>query len=50
MEKRFRTGNWNILLCRGQKEDKDPAKEAEGYLVSVKENQINVASGSCMGK
>lgn len=50
MEKRFGTGNWNILLCSGQKEDKDPAKEAEGYLVSEKENQMDVASGSCVGK
>lgn len=43
MEKTFGTGNWNILLCSGQKEDKDPSKEAEGYLVSEKENQMNVA-------
>ena len=36
--------------CRGQEEDKNPAKEAEEYLVIEKENQMNVASGSLIRK
>ena len=31
-------------------EDRDPAKETEGYLVSEKGRQMNVASGSHMRK
>ena len=31
-------------------EDRDPAKETEGYLVSEKGKQMNVASGSHMRK
>ena len=38
------------MSLRPKEDDRDPAKEAEGYLVSEKENQMNVASGSLMGK
>ena len=31
-------------------EDRDPAKETEGYLVSEKGRQMNVATGSHMRK
>lgn len=48
MEKRSGPENWNILSRRHQENNRDPAKEAEGYLVSEKENRTYVASGSCM--
>lgn len=36
MEKRSGPENWNILSRRHQENNRDPAKEAEGYLVSEK--------------
>lgn len=48
MEKMSGPGYWNVLSCGGQEEDKDPAKKAEGYLMSEKANQMHVASGGHM--